>query len=566
MLINFSASDSFNYTIVDKNAKTATASIIITVNDPYTPPVSQNSELTVNQNTAGSIDLAGKVTGGTSPYEYQIVGQPVDGNAAINGSTLTYTPNQGFSGKDSLTYKVVDSKNQESNASTVNITVKSTDEPLEASALNRTVIVNGKFEFDLENLVSGGTVPYTFKQVESWDNSLGSLILNGSTVIFTSNGSTGEFTVKYSVEDKNELSAYANITVKVNEASQKINATYWCAWGGNTSYSVGGKTITSQAIDMDQIDPSYNVIITAFIVTGQDGNFELFLSNGGDATYTAEQVKTFVENTEAQGRKVIVSLGGALSHYTMKTEADKNNFVQQVKAIVDEYGFKGLDIDLEGSATGSDSALLGEAVMEVVSSYRSQGIDFWLTAAPEWCYITPFTYGSGQWASHSLAGTFYKDLISAIGIDNFTYIWPQTYNQGPANGVTGPEKGSDGYYTKITPVEGMGKFLNAMAWATSTEEGFQANGAIGVFIPKDKLALGIPATEGAAGGEMTYIATPELIKSAYSQIISNNGDIAGFMNWSVDWDALDIKNGELSPGYTHSAWATGRAVAEALGL
>ena len=58
---------------------------------------------------------------------------------------------------------------------------------------------------------------------------------------------------------------------------------------------------------------------------------------------------------------------------------------------------------------------MAEAVMQVVKNYRDQGKDFWLTAAPEWCYIVPFMYGTGQWASHSLAGTFYVNLINDIG-------------------------------------------------------------------------------------------------------------------------------------------------------
>ena len=151
-----------------------------------------------------------------------------------------------------------------------------------------------------------------------------------------------------------------------------------------------------------------------------------------------------------------------------------------------------------------------------------------------------------------------------MGVNNFTYIWPQTYNQGPANGVSGPENDATGYPAKVTTQDGMDNFLSALAWAASTDAGYKANGSIGVIIPPDKLALGIPATEGAAGGEMTYIATPELIQSAWSKILSNNDRIAGFMNWSVDWDALNITDGMLTPGYTHTEWATGIAVQNAL--
>ncbi|QSH41407.1 Ig-like domain-containing protein [Lentisphaerota bacterium ZTH] len=558
----FTGQDVFNYTIIDKAGKTAQAKVTVTINNPATPPVVRNAELITNQNTTGSVDLSSYVSGGTAPYTYYIVTQPSDGNAAItNTSLLKYTPNDGFYGSDSVSYKVIDANSLESNTAQVSITVKSTQLPLTAGDLTRTVTVNSKLEYDLSNLVSGGISPYTFKLTGELSSSIGNFTLNGSTLHFVSNGSTGTTSMPYSVTDNAGSVATGTVTVKVDEAAQKVNATYWCAWGANTSYPVEGKTIESKAVDMDKIDASYNVIITAFIVTDDAGNFELSISN-----FTKEQIKNFIKTTKAQGRKVIVSIGGALFHYTMTTETQKANFIQQVKSIIDEYGFEGLDIDIEGSATGSDTALLGSAIKDVVDYYRNTGMDFWLTAAPEWCYITPFVYGSAQWPTFQLANTFYKELITNIGIDNFTYIWPQTYNQGSANGVYGPEKDGRGYHIKVVPGDGMDKFLTAVAWAISTEEGYSANGSVGVFIPQDKLALGIPATEGAAGGAMLYVATPELITSAVNAIRANQFDIAGFMNWSVDWDALDITDGQLSSGYTHSAWSTGKAVAQSMGI
>ena len=347
-----------------------------------------------------------------------------------------------------------------------------------------------------------------------------------------------------------------------------INSTFWSAWGGNTSYNIEGKQIKSNPIVMDKIDSSYNVIITAFIVTDTEGNYVLSFKDPGstgDPVFSKEEVKQFIRNTKAQGRKVIVSMGGQYFHLNMKTQADADYFVEQTKGIIDEYGFEGLDLDLETDTLASiDPKIMGNAVMSVVKHYKDNGIDFWLTAAPEWCYIVPFMYGSGQWASHSLPGSFYVNLIKNIGIENFTYIWPQSYNQGPANGIAGPEKDASGYSTKVTPGDGMDKFLSGLAWAISTNEGYSANGNIGIKIPAEKLVLGIPATEGAAGGGMLYVATPALIKSAWDQMTDNNSKIAGFMNWSVDWDAMSIKKGDLSPGYTHIPWSTGIAVSEVI--
>ena len=349
------------------------------------------------------------------------------------------------------------------------------------------------------------------------------------------------------------------------ENFKKINATYWCAWGGNTSYNINGKTIKSKAVPMDEINPNYNVIITAFIVTDPEtGNYQLALGDPGSNTptaYSKNQIINFIKKTEAQGRKVIVSLGGQYFHMEMKNQTDVNHFVEQVEKIVNEYGFEGIDIDLEGETTRTaNPLLLGEAVTKVVNNYRDKGIDFWLTAAPEWCYVIPYTYGSGQYASHNLANDFYKKLINSIGMNNFTYIWPQTYNQGSANGVTGLNG------IRVVPGDGMNNFLTAIAWGMSTTGGFKANGSNGVFVPGDKLCLGIAATEGAAGGGMLYIATPELIKNTWKLMEDHGVNISGFMNWSVDWDAINIPCGALSSEYSHTAWGTGETVGNMLNI
>ncbi|MCX5773195.1 MAG: glycosyl hydrolase family 18 protein [Fusobacteria bacterium] len=375
------------------------------------------------------------------------------------------------------------------------------------------------------------------------------------------------------LDSKGATIATEKITAKTTEEVPPlpkgvVNASFWSLWGNNTSYPTAGKQIDSKVVDMDKIDNSYNTIITAFIVTGTDGNYELAFKNPGStspATYTSAQLKQMIISTKLQGKKVIVSLGG--EHFTnvMKSQADEAKFVTQIEQIINEYGFEGIDIDLEGgSATGAQ--YLGEAVKTIATHYRSKGQNFWITMAPEWCYIVPYTYGSGQWASHTLQSSFYIDLINAIGLDNINYIWPQSYNQGGANGPTGPEKDVSGFYKRVVPGDGMDKFLTALAWAATTNEGFKANGSIGIQIPASKFGLGIPATEGAAGGDLLYTATPELIQKAAIQMAANATSVSAYMNWSVDWDALNITNGMLTQGYSHAPWATGQATAKALGI
>ena len=200
--------------------------------------------------------------------------------------------------------------------------------------------------------------------------------------------------------------------------------------------------------------------------------------------------------------------------------------------------------------------------MKVVNNYRSKGKDFWLTMAPEWGYIIPYSYGCGQWGSHSYQNDFYTKLTRNIGVSNFNYIWPQAYNQGSANGVCNPTK------DKITPTAGMDQFVSSLAWAATTEAGHAINNQ-GIaaenqmpLIPASKFAIGIPAAIGAAGEIKLYYLSPDLIKSSWALMSSYGVYPAGFMNWAADWDATPHSVSSLN--YTHSAWETGRAVNQVL--
>ena len=520
------------------------------------PPIASNDTATTNEEQAVTVNVLANDKG--DGIKIQSVTQPQHGSVANTDSTVTYTPAEGYTGNDSFNYTIVDS-NSETASAVVDVTVNEKSAPV-ANDDTANVYKNTPQEIDvLANDTGEGLTVNSVTQPAN-----GTVVIKDNKAKYTPNTDyIGQDAFEYTVKNSFGLIAvgFVAVTVKDLVVLDKINATFYCAWGGNTSYVVDGKKISSAPVEMDKIDPSYNVIITAFIEY-HDGEYGLQL-NGRDPAI----VKNETAKTKAQGRKVLVSLGGAeFKGATVKTQIDVDNLVRGVKSIVDEYGFEGLDIDLEASILGPNGTninpqLLGEAITQIVDHYKNKGIDFWLTAAPEWAYIIPYMWGSGQWASHELFGDFYKNLFDKVGLDNFNYIWPQSYNGGAACGVA-----ADTDKNKILPTEGMDKFLAALAWGISTPEGYEANGSKGVIIPADKLCLGIPATEGAAGGHMTYVATPELIKSAWKLMTEQNSQVSGFMNWSADWDAMNIADGDLSEGYTHSPWETGHAVAEAMDI
>jgi hypothetical protein len=117
----FNGSDSFTFKVNDGivDSNTATVSITVTAATPvHTAPVANNQAVTTPEGTAKAVTLT--VTGGaTLTYT---VGTPSHGTLTGTAPALTYTPNAGFNGSDSFTFKVNDGI-VDSNTATVSITI-----------------------------------------------------------------------------------------------------------------------------------------------------------------------------------------------------------------------------------------------------------------------------------------------------------------------------------------------------------------------------------------------------------------------------------------------------------
>ena len=107
---NFNGSDSFTYTISDGNGGTATATVSITVNAVNDAPQAADDSVNTDESTAVTIDVLtndSDVDGDT--LTITSVTDPVGGTAVVNGDgTVTFTPDENFTGSDSFTYTISD--------------------------------------------------------------------------------------------------------------------------------------------------------------------------------------------------------------------------------------------------------------------------------------------------------------------------------------------------------------------------------------------------------------------------------------------------------------------------
>ena len=135
-LADVNGTDAFDYTVGDGAGGSATGTITVTISPVNDPPSAAAKTVTTNYQTAASITLTGADTE-TCDLAFTIVSQPAHGKLGSignklcvtllppysDGATVTYTPNTGYSGPDSFTYRTSDGQLTSSPA-TVSITVK----------------------------------------------------------------------------------------------------------------------------------------------------------------------------------------------------------------------------------------------------------------------------------------------------------------------------------------------------------------------------------------------------------------------------------------------------------
>jgi chitinase len=306
---------------------------------------------------------------------------------------------------------------------------------------------------------------------------------------------------------------------------------YWHNWN----------TANAPYIPLDQVDSRYSMIEVSFALPVSSTNMTMQFtpSSGTQSAFIAK-----IQATKAQGRKVLISVGGGGTTVDLTTTANKNAFISSMTTILTTYGFDGMDIDIEGGNSilnGSGGTIntptnVGQtnvinAVKQVMANFRAANNDkkMLLTMAPETAYVQ-----GGQSAFSSIWGA-YLPIIHALR-DSIDLLQVQLYNSGSMYGL------DRGIYT-----QGTADFIVALTEASI--RGFNTAGGFFAGFPANKIALGLPACPSAAGGGYTAEATVQAAvryllgtgpkPGAYTLLTSGGyPSLNGMMTWSVNWDAV----------------------------
>ncbi|HEX4093379.1 MAG TPA: glycoside hydrolase family 18 protein [Trebonia sp.] len=257
------------------------------------------------------------------------------------------------------------------------------------------------------------------------------------------------------------------------------------------------------------VPASYNLVAVAFgIATTTQGQvaFSLDPTLASDlGGYSQQQFIADIATLQARGQKVILSVGGQDGTISVNSAASAAEFASSVYSLIQQYGFNGVDIDLEN---GVDPSYMASALSQLESDVGSSLI---ITLAP-------------QTVDTQSAGSDYFAL--ALDIKSIlTMINTQYYNSGTMNGCDGN-----------VYAEGTENFITALA-CTELEGGLSPS----------QVGIGLPASASAAGSG--YVS-PSVVNDALDCLASGADcgsfvppaiwpGIRGAMTWSINWDATN---------------------------
>lgn len=122
---DFHGVDSLTYTVSDGHGGTVTGTVSVTITPVNDAPTAVNDSASTAPNTAVTIDVLGNDTDvDGDPLSVTVAGTAAHGTVAVNeDGTITYTPNENYTGTDSFTYTISDGTTGNSAAVTVKVAV-----------------------------------------------------------------------------------------------------------------------------------------------------------------------------------------------------------------------------------------------------------------------------------------------------------------------------------------------------------------------------------------------------------------------------------------------------------
>ncbi len=258
---DWNGSTSLTYRAKDPyGAYSAPARVSITVTPVNDAPVAQDKQIRTNEDVAGSVTLSATDIDSPAPTVFEIVTQPANATAAIQGNLLTVTPKSDWNGATALTYRAKDSAGAWSSPATVTVNVDAVSDAPVAQANSLVIDEDGSGKVVLSATDIDSAPSTVFEIVDAPANARA--VISGSSLTVTPTADwNGTTTLTYRAQDTGNTSQWSakatvTITVKaVNDAPMAQNKTVV------TDEDVAGLVILT-ATDIDSPAPTVFEIVT----------------------------------------------------------------------------------------------------------------------------------------------------------------------------------------------------------------------------------------------------------------------------------------------------------------
>jgi chitinase len=389
----------------------------------------------------------------------------------------------------------------------------------------------------------------------SWGAASGTItgyrVYEGSTVRATVTGTSTTISGLTACSSHSYAVAAYNSAGESPRSAETSGTTTGCTNTGLPKHALIGYLHASFAngsgyMRMADVPAAWDIINLAFgeptSVTSGDIRFQLCpVAQCPNVESEAEFISA-IRAKQAQGKKVLISIGGQNGQVQLTSTGARDKFVSSVSAIIDKYGLDGLDIDFEGHSlyfNAGDTDFRNPTtpvIVNLISALKSlkarYGSRFVLTMAPETFFVqVGYKYYGGAGGGDNRTGS-YLPVIHAMR-DALTVLHVQDYNSGPVTGL------DEQWHT-------MGGADFHIAMTDMIKAGFSV-AATGQRFPglrEDQIAFGLPAATSAGNG---YTA-PAAVHTALDCLVRNQGcggytlrggaspSLRGLMTWSINWD------------------------------
>ncbi|MGL5152279.1 MAG: glycosyl hydrolase family 18 protein [Clostridium sp.] len=422
---------------------------------------------------------------------------------------------------------------------------------LQEASIKASDVKNGGF--DLTITVPGRNTASSYELLENNKSiKTGTLVVGTSssqsiTVPFTNKGD-GEYTYTVKVKDGSNTLPSQPCKVVISNGSGSGGETEDKPLGVKEAHPIGNKYLTVgfwQNFGDNGPNVKFQTLKEAH--SGWDVYNVSFGEAPGDnctvsftPMYAEKEFIQDVKDLHAQGKRIVLSIGGQNGAISLTSKERKDKFVKSVCEVIDKYGFDGLDIDVETGITmdGQDNldnptspsvVYMIEALTEITNKY---GSNFILSMAPQNTDIQ-----GGQGNNYGQNWGCYLPIINKLR-DRVTYVTPQYYNNDSDIGLDGVK------YP-------LGSTDNLVAESELLLQGFKVGyGDKEQFfkpLRPDQVLIGVPACTGAANNgivkpsqvvdALKYLIEGKSFGGKYKMLKDKYPGFRGAMTWSTNWDA-----------------------------